>query len=143
MRQRDGSLLLHTKTFDPEEAYRLPSGGIQRGEPVTVAAEREAMEEAGVTLHDPRPLGLVTYRLHEKRRRVFFHSWLVLAGVEGEPALQDGEERISGFQTIPPGELPQVVGALCSLPSSWAGWGRFRAVAHDAASRWLEAEPAV
>ncbi|MCS7179708.1 MAG: NUDIX domain-containing protein, partial [Anaerolineae bacterium] len=41
LRRADGSLLLHTKTFYPDGVYRLPSGGIRRGEKVLAAAARE------------------------------------------------------------------------------------------------------
>ncbi|HIE37809.1 MAG TPA: NUDIX domain-containing protein [Anaerolineales bacterium] len=140
LRRADGDLLLHTKSFYPVRAYRLPSGGIRRGEPVLEAACREAEEEAGLAVREPRPLGLLTYRLRQGRRRLFFHSWLVVGGVEGEPATNDDRERISGFRWVPLDELSQVATKLRALPPEWAGWGRFRALAHDAALRWLSSE---
>lgn len=138
LRRADGCLLLHTKDFYPPGTYRLPSGGIRRGEPVLEAARREAGEEAGLSLRDPRPLGLLTYRLRCGRRRLFFHSWLVLGDVEGEPATQDTGERISAFRWVSGEALPPLAAELDALPAPWVGWGRFRAPAHRAAADWLD-----
>jgi len=138
LRRLDGHLLLHTKTFYPADIYRLPSGGIQPSEPVLEAARRELAEETGLSapLH---PLGLMTYVLALGWRRLFFHSWLVLADVEGEPAVVDSGERIVGFRWVEPAALRQIAENLRALPGDWHSWGSFRAAAHDGAVRWLPA----
>ncbi|HEC34175.1 MAG TPA: CPBP family intramembrane metalloprotease [Chloroflexi bacterium] len=140
LRHGDGRLLLHTKSFYPTNAYRLPSGGIRHGEPVLAAARREVEEETGLALGGAHPLGLLTYSLRQGRGRLFFHSWLVIGEVEGEPVTDDAGERIAGFRQVPPDALPQVATRLRALPPEWAGWGHFRALAHDAAFRWLGEE---
>jgi hypothetical protein len=137
LRRADGQVLLHTKSFYPPGTYRLPSGGIRPNETVMDAARREAAEETGLSARELHPLGLVTYTLRDGRRRCFFHSWLVVADVEGEPNANDGDERIAGFRWVGPDELLQVPEALRTLPTEWGGWGRFRALAHEAAARWL------
>jgi len=137
LRRADGKVLLHTKSFYPPGTYRLPSGGIRPGEGVTEAARREAAEETGLSAREPRPLGLLTYTLRDGRRRCFFHSWLVAADVEGEPNPGDGEEGIAGFRWVGPEELDRAAEALRALPPKWDGWGRFRALAHEAAARRL------
>jgi len=134
----DGSLLLHTKSSYPPGTYRLPSGGIRQREGVLEAACREIAEETGLAASGVRPLGLVTYLLCEGKG-VFFHSWLVLAQVEGEPAPQDPKERIIGFRSIRPLALRSVAADLRALPPDWLGWGRFRALVHEHAARWLDA----
>ena len=140
MRRLDGCLLLHTKTFYPEGTYRLPSGGIQQAEPVLQAAQREIAEETGLSAPEIRPLGLLTYTMRHGRRQAFFHSWVILADVEGEPAAADAGERIEGFRWVEPRELGQIANELRALPDDWTSWGRFRAAAHDAAVRWLPAD---
>jgi membrane protease YdiL (CAAX protease family)/8-oxo-dGTP pyrophosphatase MutT (NUDIX family) len=137
LRRPDAKFLLHTKTFYPPEAYRLPSGGIKQGETVMEAARREAAEEAGLPLSDGRPLGLVTYTFRNGRKRFFFHSWVVVAEVEGEPTVVDKHERIEGFRWVGPEGVWQAGAALRSVPSEWENWGHFRALAHEAALRWL------
>lgn len=138
LRRPGDGLVLHTKPFYPAGVYRLPSGGIEPGEMVMEAAAREAEEETGLALQSARPLGLVTYRLRAGRQRLFFHSWLVVADVAGQPtATAAGDEHISGFRWVELGALPGVAAELRSLAAEWRGWGRFRALAHDAAVRWL------
>ena len=132
----DEEALLHTKSFYPPGTYRLPSGGIRPGEGVIEAARREAAEETGLSIREPRPLGLLTYTLRDGRRRCFFHSWLVAASVEGEPHPNDGAEQIDGFRWVAVEELPRVAETLRRLPSEWSGWGRFRALAHEVACQW-------
>jgi len=131
LRRSDGRLLLHTKSFYPPGTYRLPSGGIRRGESVMDAARREVTEETRLTVGGLRPVDRLTYTLRRGRRRLFFHSWRVLVDVEGEPVMDDAEERIAGFRWIEPEELDGVAAHLRSLPGDWAGWGRFRAMAHS------------
>jgi membrane protease YdiL (CAAX protease family)/8-oxo-dGTP pyrophosphatase MutT (NUDIX family) len=137
LRREDGHLLLHTKSFYPPDVFRLPSGGILPGESVLAAACREAREETGLEIDNPRPLGVVSVTFREGRRRRFFHSWLVLAHVEGDPRTGDPGERISDFRWVPPEKLAEVAEELRALPPEWADWGRFRALAHEAALRWL------
>ncbi len=137
LRRPDGHLLLHTKSFYPEDVFRLPSGGILPGESVADAARREIREETGLNLQNVRPLGLLSVTFRQGWHRRFFHSWLVLADVEGDPRPEDAGERISGFRWVPPEALAEVAGRLRALPRGWPDWGRHRALAHEAALRWL------
>jgi membrane protease YdiL (CAAX protease family)/8-oxo-dGTP pyrophosphatase MutT (NUDIX family) len=137
LRRSDGHFLLHTKSFYLEGVFRLPSGGMLPGESVLGAARREAREETGLGLRNPRPLGLLSVTFRHGWQRRFFHSWLVLAEVEGDPWPGDTGERISGFRWVPPEALAEVAAQLRAFPPEWADWGRFRALAHEAALRWM------
>lgn len=137
LRRADGHFLLHTKSFYPADVFRLPSGGILPGESVLDAARREAREETGLDPRDPRPLGLLSVTFRRGWHRRFFPSWLVLADGEGDPRPGDIGERITGFQWVPPEALAEVAARLRALPPGWADWGRFRALAHEAALRWI------
>ncbi len=137
LRRADGHFLLHTKSFYPEGVFRLPSGGMLPGESVQDAARREAREETGLDLRNPRPLGLLSVTFRHGWHRRFFPSWLVLADVEGDPRPGDTGERITGFRWVPPEALAEVAAQLRALPPGWADWGRSRALAHEAALRWM------
>ncbi|MCS7177864.1 MAG: NUDIX domain-containing protein [Anaerolineae bacterium] len=140
LRRPDGQVLLHSKSFYPAGVFRLPSGGVLPGESVLDAARREAQEETGLDLRDPRPLGLLSVTFQRGWNRRYFHSWLVLADVEGDPRPGDSGEQISGFRWVPPEALAEVAAQLRALPSRWADWGRFRALAHEVALRWIGTE---
>jgi len=137
LREKNGRILLHNKSFYPPGVFRLPSGGILPGESVLAAARREAQEETGLEIQDPRPLGVLSVTFQYGRQRQFFHSWVVLAEVEGEPRPGDIGERIADFQWVSPDMLAKVAEELRALPPEWADWGRFRALAHEAALQWL------
>ncbi len=143
LRRADGQVLLHTKHFYPPDVYRLPSGGINGDESVVTAAQREACEETGLELCQARPLGVLTYDMRQGRQSFFFHSWLVTGQVDGQPAPQDEHERITGYRWVDAKALPEITGQLRRLPDEWAGWGQYRAHAHDAAATvgWTASPP--
>ena len=62
VRRPNGKLLLSIKTFYPRGAYRLPTGGVDHGEPILDALLREISVQ-GATLWDVRTqiLGLVVW----------------------------------------------------------------------------------
>ena len=50
VRRPTGEVLLSIKTFYPRGAYRLPTGGIDKDEPILDAVLRETLEETGLTV---------------------------------------------------------------------------------------------
>ncbi|MBN1178860.1 MAG: NUDIX hydrolase [Anaerolineae bacterium] len=137
LRRSGDQVLLHTKTFYPQDVYRLPSGGIQGDEPVMAAAARETAEETGLSIQQNWPLGSIGYTFWNGDARIDFHSWLVLADVEGEAHLCDPNERIEGYRWVEIAALGRVAAQLRAVPETWGSWGNFRAVAHDLAATWI------
>lgn len=144
-------LLLHIKTFYPMGAYRLPTGGIQRGESVQETLGREIYEETGLTVGDgpdqvqvQRCLGVVSYTLDHRtlgeRRRFATYLFLVQMPAEAQIQPQDASEQIGGWQWCPPGDLAQVAARLNEVGRAWPewkDWGRFRALTHRFAAASL------
>ncbi len=62
VRRPSGHVLLSVKTFYPRDAYRLPTGGIDRNERVLDAVVRETNEETGLVLEPQRFLASLTYQ---------------------------------------------------------------------------------
>ena len=132
IRRPSGGFLLHTKSFYPPGTYRLPSGGIERGEDLTAAVYREAQEETGLSVSIQSFLGILRYRFFYGAREATFASYVfLLREVTGTPVSQDSKEQISGFREAPLDELLEIAQALEELPPNrWKEWGQFRALAH-------------
>src|SRR5256885_13711372 len=62
VRRPTGEVLLSIKTFYPRGAYRLPTGGIDKDEPILDAVLRETLEETGLTVDVRHFLAALTYR---------------------------------------------------------------------------------
>ncbi|MBU0494571.1 MAG: NUDIX hydrolase [Chloroflexi bacterium] len=123
-------LLLHRKSWYGQDVYRLLSGGIGWDEPVAEALAREMHEETGLTLTTARLLGVIDCRIQYDGHTLPFVSY-VFAVPQTEGPLQRQEAEIAQFQEVPIAELPAVIEHLHSLLAPRAGWGRWRAVAHE------------
>jgi 8-oxo-dGTP pyrophosphatase MutT (NUDIX family) len=137
-------LLLHIKTFYPAGAYRLPTGGIHRGERVLDTLAREVYEETGLTLGDgpgqvriQRCLGVVAYALiHRSAAQVFpfaTYHFLLQAPADSEPMPVDPDEQIGGWLWRPAAALHEIADRLASVGETapeWGDWGRYRALSH-------------
>jgi len=127
-----GETLLHTKAFYPDGVYRLPGGGIARGETPWDAAVREAAEETGLATRPAALLGYADVELVAGEARVAMPNYIfLLEPVEpGADPVPSPDEDISGFRRVPWQELPAVAGALVGLEGGWRHWGRYRAIGH-------------
>jgi len=61
IRRPSGRLITMKKTFYPDGAYRLPTGGVDAGESIRDALEREIQEETNLTTTLLRFLGALVY----------------------------------------------------------------------------------
>jgi len=136
-------VLLHIKTFYPQGAYRLPTGGIHVGETVLDTLAREIFEETGLTVGDgadtvrvERLLGVLAYNLHHTTLGATpFATYHFLVKMPPNAVLspQDPEESIGGWLWRPVRELHAVADTLEHVQHhslQWADWGRFRALSH-------------
>jgi ADP-ribose pyrophosphatase YjhB (NUDIX family) len=128
-----GQLLLHRKAHYAADHLRLPTGGVNLGEPVLDAALRETAEETGLQVAVQRFLAVIGYTLRFDVIRLPFVSYVFhLCETGGQLSLNGGE--VQAFSECWPAELPAVAAALRSIPDERGYWGRWRAVAHEVAA---------
>lgn len=140
VRRPTGKLLLSIKTFYPRGAYRLPTGGIDRDEPILDAVVRETLEETGLRLEPVRFLAMLMYRDGPAGPPVFHTFAFLLDDPAGAPVTPlDLHEQIESYLEVPVDELPSFARRLARIAAdgapgiaNWDAWGRFRAPVHDA-----------
>lgn len=139
IRRKNGRLLLSKKIFYPSEAYRLPTGGINKGESVYHALLRETYEETGLEFEVRRFLAAAAYRLPEMQAEPVFYTFAFLIDeMGGTLKIIDTKEQVEGFREIEPAQLPDVADHLehpvayysAAIAGKWEDWGKFRAVIH-------------
>ena len=142
IRRPNGRLLTMTKPFYPQGIYRLPTGGIDRGEAILHGLLRETEEETSLTVEVQRFLALAVYTRRDTdippEWREYATYAFLLDEVGGALHVQDEHEQIAGFREILPDDLPDIVRELDTLGGDYndelkAGigdWGHYRAVIH-------------
>ncbi len=138
LQNEQGEVLLHSKSFYPDNSYRLPTGGIKYGESVRDALVRETFEETGMKMISERLFATLLYEFRHREQVVPFVSYIFQVTPDHcKPQTQDDRERISGFTWIAAAELESVAAHLKSLSQDWKEWGEFRALAHEIAAEKL------
>ena len=134
-------VLLHIKTFYPEGAFRLPTGGIHQGERVLDTLRREVYEETGLTVGEEadhvqveRYLGVTSYAMQHVETGETHHfatyHFLVRMPTEAELDPQDEEEHLGGWQWVTPARLGDVP-SFCTMLGYFSGVGRVGQVSSD------------
>lgn len=150
VRRRNGQLLTATKTFYPEGAFRLLTGGINHGESIEAALLRETWEETGLEVIMRQFLAVIEYRLVESavEQADFITFAFLLDEVGGELGPQDPNERLEAYHELTVAQLPAQADTLEHLADRfddeiggrWADWGKFRAVVHRVVAEILHHE---
>ncbi|GCE20315.1 NUDIX hydrolase [Dictyobacter kobayashii] len=139
IRRKNGRLLTMIKTFYPQGAYRLLTGGINHGEHVFDALLRETQEETGLQVEVKQFLAVATYHLENTDQTPVFYTFaFLLDELGGTLSVEDEDEQVAEFREIAPEELLPLAEHLEHLGDQyseniagrWAYWGRFRAVIH-------------
>jgi 8-oxo-dGTP pyrophosphatase MutT (NUDIX family) len=139
VRRPDGNLLTMKKTFYPQGAFRLLTGGINYGERILEALLRETREETNLEVSITRFLAAVGYHVGgEDSTPVFYTFAFLLDELSGTLGVVDEGERVEAFREVKPSDLPNManyldgIGADYSgeIDGDWSDWGRFRAVIH-------------
>ena len=147
IRRPNGAVLLSIKTFYPRGAYRLPTGGIARGEPILDALLRETHEETGLRTEVRRFLAQIAYHGEgEPTGTPLFHTFaFLLDETSGTLGALDASEQIEDWREVAVADLPRVADFLDDLSTQgtqdiggdWRAWGKFRAVVHRAVHQAL------
>lgn len=158
VRRKNGKLLTARKTFYPDNAYRLLTGGISHGEAIFDALLRETEEETGLDIEVRRFLAVIGYTLErpagktqsgKSRMAQSFHTFaFLLDEIGGTLACYDPDERVEDFRDVAVDELPALAQHLRQLGQDfnpdihgrWRDWGRFRAVIHEVVYETLTSE---
>lgn len=139
VRRPNGRLLTMKKTFYPAGAYRLLTGGINHGESVFAALQRETQEETGLTVNVSRFLASAAYRVPDLELQPAFYTFaFLLDEIGGTLGAIDADEQVEAFQEVEPDDLLKRAEYLANLQlpdsdeisGSWRDWGQFRAVIH-------------
>ncbi len=136
VRRPNGRLLTMTKSYYPQHAYRLPTGGINHGESIFTALLRETNEETSLQINVVRFLAATTYMLApDPQEPVFYTFAFLLDEIGGDLSTIDESEDISDFREVSPTELPALADQLASLgkqfpQGEWHDWGLFRSFIH-------------
>lgn len=81
-----------------ENHYKLPGGGVEKGETISLALRREISEEVGVRIKIIKELGIVKqYRNEYKELQVDYGYLTKVKGKIQEPSFDEGE-MIAGFK---------------------------------------------
>jgi len=134
--QTPEGVLLHRKSFYGDHVFRLPSGGIDHGEAVIDALRREISEETSLTLSTAHFVGVQDAQLTYGGQSVRFVSYIFCVSAAGE-LRADPKEQIVELRFVSPAALHDIAEELRKTPPPHAGWGRWRALAHDFVGDWL------
>ncbi len=152
VRRPNGRLLTMTKTFYPRGVSRLPTGGINHGEPILSALLRETLEETGLQVELRRFLAAVAYHTGNAQASPVFYTFaFLLDETGGTLGALDEAERLEAFFEVEPGSLPELAARLeqvediytTEINGRWRDWGYFRAAIHRVVWEALEGQEKV
>jgi 8-oxo-dGTP pyrophosphatase MutT (NUDIX family) len=124
-----GRVLVHTKNFYPSGIWRLPTGGIHRGESIEAAVRRESVEETGLALVPERFLFHLRF-CWDGFDKDFQSFGFLMNAADGRIQSRDPKEQITAFRDSTREEIEAIAQRLETLQGNWSAWGRFRAAPH-------------
>lgn len=131
IRRPNGRILLQTKENYPEGVFRIPTGGLKRGESIEQALLRETEEETALDVTIHRFVAILSY--YSPEDDLAFRSYLFLLHETGGTLQEEEpEEGITAWIEADAIELDATARQLRAGPPTWRDWGHFRALAIDA-----------
>ncbi|MGH2504900.1 MAG: NUDIX hydrolase, partial [Ktedonobacterales bacterium] len=116
VRRPSGALLVSRKTFYPPGSFRLPTGGVHRGEAILTALLRETEEETNLSVHVRRFLAVARYQPPDAPAPVDYATFaFLLDEVSGTLQSNDPHEQLEAYREIAPAALLALADQLDSL----------------------------
>jgi 8-oxo-dGTP diphosphatase len=135
----DVKVIMTRRDDYPENIYRIPTGGIGRGEDVVEAVFREVKEELGLDVRIRAFAGVVRIRFEYGTESVMFCSYIFILDEAGGRLLADASDNeISEIWEADLEEFDRLVRALDSIKGKWQDWGKFRHVTSNAVLNYLK-----
>lgn len=102
--EKDGKILFQNRVGSDWQGYTMPGGHIERDESVVDAVIREVYEETGLTVKNPKLVGVKQFPIDDGRYLVFFFrayefSGTLTSSVEGEVEWIDRSE-VPNIKTV-------------------------------------------
>jgi len=125
--RKNGKIIVIRTNFYPAGIYRIPTGGINFGEDVIDALNREIAEELGIKTEVKRFLGAVKYLINYKDENLNFYSFVFwVKELSGEILTDAIENEIGEFIEVDHAALDEICNNLKNNTSRWKDWCGFR-----------------
>jgi len=125
----NGKLILVTCEEYPEGIFRVPTGGINYGEDILKAVQRETMEELGLKTEILSFGGVIKIRFACNNDSEMFYCYLFLLKEVSGKLLEDATDiEVSKVIEADYTNICKAANTLDNIEGSWADWGKFRSV---------------
>jgi ADP-ribose pyrophosphatase YjhB (NUDIX family) len=107
--------IYHQDRFGLRDYLETPGGGVEAGESLETALQREIQEECGLTIHAIRPLGIVEDAYNLIQRHNINHYFYAKVTGEVEKKWTEGEQRM--IKAMPWLTLEEAISRYKQLPN--------------------------
>lgn len=138
----NGMIIATTCAYYPPGVYRIPTGGIGKGENAAEAVLRETKEELGLEADIEEFAGVIRIRFRHRDDSFMFYSYIfILKEKSGRLLVDASDNEVSEVREVDIKGLEEIVHALGNIEESWRDWGRFRQVTSGAVLEYLKTKP--
>lgn len=123
----NGKIIAVTCKEYPKGIFRIPTGGINFGEDVIEAVQREVMEELGLKAKIVDFGGVLKVKFKAKEEQEMFYCYLFLLEEQSGRLLMDATDaEVSEVIEADSDTLLNIANKLENIDGKWSDWGKFR-----------------